>query len=103
MANNPTGNGHSPPQTLEAEVTVKAASPGIRAGAESAPGAAGAGWLATGNASMASSLKLEANRQGPPRNPFTDLIKSNRVDFAFLLTAALIDALLAGFHSPAPV
>jgi nickel/cobalt transporter (NicO) family protein len=102
LTNYPTDMLHSPPQTLDAEVTVKAASPGIRAGAESAPGAAGAGWLATGNASMASALELEANRQGTPRNAFTDLIKSNRVDFAFLMTAALIAAVLGGFHALEP-
>jgi len=101
LTNYPTDMLHSPPQTLEAEVTVKAAPPGPRAGAESAPGAAGAGWLAT-DAAMASGLKLEANRQGTPSNAFTDLIKSNRVDLAFLLTAALIAAVLGGFHALEP-
>jgi ABC-type nickel/cobalt efflux system permease component RcnA len=102
LTNYPTDMLHSPPQTLEAEVTFKAAPPGIRASAESAPGAAGAGWLGMGNAAMASGLKLEANRQGTPRNAFTDLIKSNRVDLAFLLTAALIAAVLGGFHALEP-
>jgi len=102
LTNYPTDMLHSPPQTLEAEVTVKATPPGPRAGGESTRGAAGAGWLATGNAVMVSGLKLEANRQGTPRNAFTDLIKSNRVDLAFLLTAALIAAVLGGFHALEP-
>jgi nickel/cobalt transporter (NicO) family protein len=88
LTNYPTDMLHSPPQTLEAEVALKAA--------------AGAGWRATGNAAMAPGVKLEANRQGTPRNAFTDLIKSNRVDLAFLLTAALIAAVLGGFHALEP-
>ena len=51
---------------------------------------------------FAGGLKLEANRQGTPSNAFTDLIKSNRVDLAFLLTAALIAAVLGGFHALEP-
>jgi ABC-type nickel/cobalt efflux system permease component RcnA len=102
LTNYPTDMLHSPPQTLEAEVTVKATPPGTQAGGESARGAAGAGWLTTGNAALASGLKLQANRQGTPHNAFTDLIKSNRVDLAFLLTAALIAAVLGGFHALEP-
>jgi nickel/cobalt transporter (NicO) family protein len=93
---------HSPPQTLEAAVTFKAALPGIVARGESAPGAAGAGWLAAESASSPPGLRLEANRQGTPRNAFTDLIESNRMDLAFLLTAALIAAVLGGFHALEP-
>jgi len=88
LTNYPTDMLHSPPQTLEAEVTFKTA--------------AGAGWRATGNAAMARGVKLEANRQGTPRSAFTDLIRSNRVDLAFLLTAALIAAVLGGFHALEP-
>ena len=47
-------------------------------------------------------MTLEANRQGTPRNAFTDLVKSNRMDLAFLLTAALIAAVLGGFHALEP-
>jgi ABC-type nickel/cobalt efflux system permease component RcnA len=102
LTNYPTDMLHSPPQTLEAAVTFKAAPPGALAGGEFAPGAASAGWLAVGSASPAPGMKLEANRQGTPRNAFTDLIKSNRMDLAFLLTAALIAALLGGFHALEP-
>jgi nickel/cobalt transporter (NicO) family protein len=83
-------------------VTFKAAPPGILAGDQSVLSAAGAGWLAPGSASSAPNLRLEANRQGTPRNAFTELIESNRVDLAFLLTAALIAAVLGGFHALEP-
>ncbi len=98
----PTDMLHSPPQTLEAAVGFKAAPPGALAGNRSTPGAAGAGWLAAGSASSAPSLRLEANRQSTPRSAFTDLIESNRVDLAFLLTAAFIAAVLGGFHALEP-
>ena len=102
LTNYPTDMLHSPPQTLEATVTFKAAPPGTLAGGESAPGAAGTGWLAVGSASSAPGVRLEANRQGTPRNAFTDLIKSNRVDLVFLLTATLIAAVLGGLHALEP-
>jgi nickel/cobalt transporter (NicO) family protein len=98
----PTDMLHSPPQTLEAAVTVKAAPPGTLAGNQSTLGPAGAGWLTAKSASSASGMRLEANRQGTPRNAFTDLIESNRMDLAFLLTAALIAAVLGGFHALEP-
>lgn len=85
LTNYPTDMLHSPPQILEAAVTFKAAAPSTLAGNRSAPG-----------------VILEANRQGTPRNAFTDLIKSNRMDLAFLFTAALIAAVLGGFHALEP-
>jgi ABC-type nickel/cobalt efflux system permease component RcnA len=102
LTNYPTDMLHSPPQTLDAAVTFKAAPPGILAGDQSVLSTAGAGWLAAGSASSAPNLRLEANRQGTPRNAFTDLIESNRMDLAFLLTAALIAAVLGGFHALEP-
>jgi nickel/cobalt exporter len=102
LTNYPTDMLHSPPQTLEADVTFKAAPPGSVAGNRSAADAAGAGWLAASSASAAPGVTLEANRQGTPRNAFTDLVKSNRMDLAFLLTAALIAAVLGGFHALEP-
>jgi nickel/cobalt exporter len=102
LTNYPTDMLHSPPQTLDAAVTFKAAPPGSLAAGELAPSAAGAGWLAVGNAWSPPGVRLEANRQGTPRNAFTDLIKSNRMDLGFLLTAALVAAVLGGFHALEP-
>ena len=100
LTNYPTDMLHSPPQTLDAAVTFKAALPGSLAAGESASSAAGVGWLAAAGPSQG--VRLEANRQGTPRSAFTDLIKSNRMDWAFLLTAALIAAVLGGFHALEP-
>lgn len=47
-------------------------------------------------------LSLEANKQGTPRNSFTDLITSNEWGLWFLLTAALIAAALGGLHALEP-
>jgi hypothetical protein len=103
LTNYPTDMLHSPPQTLEAAVTFKAAPPGSVASGEPTTDTAGAaGWLAAGSISSAPGVKLEANRQGTPRNAFADLIKSRRMDLAFLLTAALIAAVLCGFHALEP-
>ncbi|MFZ1119348.1 MAG: sulfite exporter TauE/SafE family protein [Candidatus Binataceae bacterium] len=103
LTNYPTDMLHSPPQTLEAAVTFKAVPPGTVTGGEPATTAAGAaGLLAARSAAWAPGVRLEANRQGTPRNAFTDLIKSNRMDLAFLLTAALIAAVLGGFHALEP-
>jgi len=102
LTNYPTDMLHSPPQTLEAAVTFKAAPPGTLAGDRPVSQAASAGWLVAGSASAAPGVLLKANRQGTPRNAFTDLIKSNRMDFAFLLTAALVAAVLGGFHALEP-
>ena len=101
LTNYPTDMLHSPPQTLEAAVTFKAVPSGTVAGGEPIPAGA-AGWLAAGSASSALGVKLQANRQGTPRSAFTDLIESNRMDLAFLLTAALIAAVLGGFHALEP-
>jgi nickel/cobalt exporter len=103
LTNYPTDMLHSPPQTLEAAVTFKAAPPGTVTGGEDAADPAGAGgWLAGASSSSAAGVKLEANRQGTPRSAFTDLIESRRMDLAFLLTAALIAAVLGGFHALEP-
>jgi ABC-type nickel/cobalt efflux system permease component RcnA len=103
LTNYPTDMLHSPPQTLEAAVTFKALPPGTLARGEPAADAAGAaGLLAARSDSWAPGVRLEANRQGTPRNAFTDLIKSNRMDLAFLLTAASIAAVLGGFHALEP-
>ena len=93
LTNYPTDMLHSPPQTLEASVIFKAAPPGSedRGGSVTA-----AGWLGP------MGMRLKANRQGTPRSAFTDLIKSDRMDLGFLLTAAIIAAVLGGFHALEP-
>jgi len=45
---------------------------------------------------------LEANKQGTPRNSFTELINSNGWGLWFMLTAALIAAALGGLHALEP-
>ena len=47
-------------------------------------------------------LSLAANKQGTPRNSFTELIGSNGWGLWFMLTAALIAAALGGLHALEP-
>ncbi len=47
-------------------------------------------------------LPLAANKQGTPRNSFTELITSNEWGLWFMLTAALIAAALGGLHALEP-
>jgi len=47
-------------------------------------------------------LTLAANKQGTPRNSFTELITSNEWGLWFMLTAALIAAALGGLHALEP-
>jgi len=89
LTNYPTDLLHSPPQTLEADLVFKAAP-------------AFASDKAGQYRSFATGVKLEANQQATRRSAFTELIKSNRSDVAFLLTAALIAAVLGGFHAFEP-
>ena len=100
LTNYPTDMLHSPPQTLEASLSIKAAPVGIQAGHKSEL-QAGKGWLATGNIASGSVL-LKANSQGTPRSAFTELISSKRTDFLFMAMAALIAAVLGGFHALEP-
>jgi nickel/cobalt exporter len=97
----PTDMLHSPPQTLEASLFIKAAPIGIQAGDKSEL-QTGSGWLATSDAVASGKVILKANSQGTPRSAFTELISSKRTDFLFVATAALIAALLGGFHALEP-
>jgi hypothetical protein len=92
LSNYPTDLLHSPPQTLVADVTFRALLPGTHD--ESRP-------FET-QAYSAAGVKLTANQQATPRNAFTELINSNRTDFAFLTMAAFIAAILGGFHAFEP-
>src|SRR6202167_2268662 len=100
LTNYPTDMLHSPPQTLEASLSIKAAPIGIQAGDKSEL-QAGKGWLATGGVASRS-VMLKANSQGTPRSAFTELISSKRTDFLFMAMAALIAAVLGGFHALEP-
>src|SRR5215469_14910167 len=100
LTNYPTDMLHSPPQTLEAALTVKAAPSNARADNQpelQAP----SGWFATGDTG-ASGMILKANSQGTPRNAFTELISSNRTDLLDIAMAAFIAAVLGGFHALEP-
>jgi ABC-type nickel/cobalt efflux system permease component RcnA len=102
LTNYPTDMLHSPPQTLEASLAIKAAPSGGQAGNKPEL-QAGSGWLATGGGGVASgSVMLKANSQGTPRSAFTELISSKRSDFLFMAMAALIAAVLGGFHALEP-
>jgi len=100
LTNYPTDMLQSPPQTLEAALTVKAA-PSIVQADNQPKLHSRTGWFATGDAG-ASGVILKANSQGTPRNAFTELISSNRADLLFMAMAALIAAALGGFHALEP-
>jgi ABC-type nickel/cobalt efflux system permease component RcnA len=100
LTNYPTDMLHSPPQMLEALLSIKAAPVGIRAG-DNSELQAGKGWLAAGSIASGSVI-LKANSQGTPRSAFTELISSKRTDFLFVAMAALIAAVLGGFHALEP-
>ena len=89
LSNYPTDLLHTPPQTLAADLTFRT-SPGYTSNDQRA-------------ASFESGeLKLAANQQKTPRSAFTELVTSNRSDVAFVLTAAVIAAMLGGFHAFEP-
>ncbi len=100
LTNYPTDMLHSPPQTLEASLAIKAAPSAVQAGNKPEL-QAGSGWLATGGVASGS-VMLKANSQGTPRSAFTELISSKRSDFLFMAMAALIAAVLGGFHALEP-
>jgi ABC-type nickel/cobalt efflux system permease component RcnA len=60
------------------------------------------GPVATPVAAATGKLVLEANKQGTPRNAFTELITSNKWGLWFILSAALIAAALGGLHALEP-
>ncbi len=91
LSNYPTDMLHSPPQTLAASLNFRAAAPGDLTQSQDA------------SASDApANVSLQANRQSTPKNAFTELITSNRADLAFFIMAALIAAVLGGFHAFEP-
>jgi len=96
LTNYPTDLLHSPPQALEADVTLKAAAPG------SFEDSTHTGWLVTDSGASRPGVRLAGNRQATPRSAFTELITSKRSDALFLLAAALIAATLGGFHALEP-
>jgi len=97
LTNYPTDMLHSPPQTLEASLSIKAAPFGNKSELQ-----ASSAWLATSNAVTSGKVILKANSQGTPRSAFTELISSKRTDFLFMAMAALIAAVLGGFHAIEP-
>jgi nickel/cobalt exporter len=101
LTNYPTDLLHSPPQVLQADLSFKLGPP-LPTHDRAATDALNSGWLTRYAAAGGRDLHLTANRQATPRNAFTDLIKSDRIDLAFLLMAALIAAVLGGFHALEP-
>jgi nickel/cobalt exporter len=96
LSNYPTDMLHSPPQKLDAAISVISAPSGILTDTSHK------GWLTTGTAFSSQGIMLAPNRQGTPRSAFTDLITSKRTDALFLLMAALIAAVLGGLHALEP-
>jgi nickel/cobalt exporter len=84
--------------------TKPAPQPGARMNPDSASRLAAPPSSATIGAAGAQPpvLSLQANKQGTPRNRFTELIASNQWGLWFLLTAALIAAALGGLHALEP-
>lgn len=101
LTNYPTDMLHSPPQTLEASLSIKAAPAGLQ-GDNKSKLQASSGWLTTGSGVGSGSVVLKANKQGTPRSAFTELISSKRTDVLFMAMAALIAAVLGGFHALEP-
>ena len=101
LTNYPTDMLHSPPQTLEASLSIKAAPTGMQ-GDNKSGFQASSEWLTTGSAVGYSSVVLKANEQGTPRSAFTELISTKRTDVLFMAMAALIAAVLGGFHALEP-
>lgn len=89
LSNYPTDLLHTPPQTLAADLTFNA-SPGDASNSERSASYEGG------------EMKLAANQQKTPRSAFTELVSSNRTDVAFVLSAAVIAAMLGGFHAFEP-
>jgi len=75
------------PDARIADAKPAAASPANRAASQTVP---------------TQPLHLQANRQATPRNAFTELITSGRLDFWFLVTAALIAFGLGALHALEP-
>jgi len=96
LTNYPTDMLHSPPQTLGADLSIKAAPPGTLVDTGHI------GWLTTDSGVSRSSIRFAGNRQGTPRSAFTELITSQRSDALFLLIAALVATTLGGFHALEP-
>ena len=96
LTNYPTDLLHSPPQTLNADLTFKASPPGAL------PDTSGRSLLTGDNSLSSAGMRLAGNQQSTPRNAFTELITSQRSDVLFLLVAALIAAALGGFHALEP-
>jgi hypothetical protein len=96
LTNYPTDLLHSPPQTLNADLTVKASPLGAL------PDTSGRSLLTGDNSLSSAGMRLAGNQQSTPRNAFTELITSQRSDVLFLLVAALIAAALGGFHALEP-
>lgn len=101
LTNYPTDLLHSPPQLLQADITFTAAPTGSAA-KQNRRTTLGFRWLNTSKVPVRVGIRLAANRQDTPRSAFTDLIASNRTDLAFLVVAAIIAALLGGFHALEP-
>jgi ABC-type nickel/cobalt efflux system permease component RcnA len=101
LTNYPTDMLHSSPQTLEASLSIKAAPIGIQVGDKSELQASSS-WPAMRGSVASGSVVLKANSQGTPRSAFTELISSKRTDFLFMAMAALIAAVLGGFHALEP-
>ena len=85
LSNYPTDLLNSPPQVLEARLSL---APTMGLAREAAP---------TGSA-----FDLRANAQGTPRSAFTELITSREHSIGFLLIAAAIAAFLGGLHAMEP-
>jgi nickel/cobalt transporter (NicO) family protein len=89
LSNYPTDLLHTPPQTLTADLTYH-------------PSIQGADGHKQDDSFETGAMKLTANQRKTPRSAFTELVTSDRTDLAFVLMAAVIAAMLGGFHAFEP-
>ena len=91
----PTDLVNSPPQDLSARISFSVLMPAL------APKAAPQ-VVSEAPASTLQEIQLQANKQSPPRNAFTELMTHKEISFGFALLAALIAAGLGALHAMEP-
>lgn len=97
---------NSPPQDLEARVVFTRGEPPGQtppaATPPTEPSPAHISPTATGPEGAAAALRLEANKQGTPRNAFTDVMRTKKLSFQIVLIALVVAAGLGAFHALEP-
>ena len=99
----PTDLVNSPPQDLSARIGFTVALPPLKSNPlPSLPRGRGSEDLNGPVGAPPPPIELKANRQGSPRNAFTELMTHREISFSFALLAALIAAGLGALHAMEP-